>query len=797
MVSTFTKDNVATFRAKSINSNKQIAYKPPSPTKRSIQVFTNQKTGQKYATLLKLDKAIFEYAGDIYAIPELLKSYFKSKHGKLVYEDIITKEEGKKLDAVMANIKSLRDNSPNISKNTILSCVASEFSRETLNQRFKVNVSAKSFTKARKIAKTKGIGKFFKRKTVTKKLSVDTVNTIREFYYNEDITREAANRTVKIGKGNNKVTIAVRYLQSSMRNAYLQYCEKVDNEDYPCVSFSSFRNLKPKEIKKAKRDTDLCPICVEGKRIRALKNNLERRLNLSDEEIKQLNDITANLQAIDRHIELERTLRAEFNKQKTSLRKGDAVLVMDFKENMGLGKGQQESSRNFYNSPHRSVFTIAVYTKDDSNTTDFRNNNNNNKKQDNQKKNYKINYFTFISECLDHDSGFVLDCLNTLVESDKWKKLNITRNINLWMDNAPQHFRTFELLYGYFKLATEKLHSNSLHLNYFAEYHGKCVCDSHFSLLSRYYRDYTMSKDYKDPIYSTDSFIKLLENSVANSNLCVEKLNQKRKETTSPYPYLHVKFFKYERKLVPSSVNQIKANGFTSFYHFFLSRNDNAVNDSENESYVLNAKVHKGHPFTHEYKTKITLKLNEKKTKQGWSESQQTEEFSVASLLRKENFVKECAIDRPKRGRGRPRKQPTSADIPDKTTQPKRGRGRPKKQSTSANNPDENTSKRGRGRPRKETTSKTTPNGTSGRSSKSSTSKKQPKSALRYELEDDISEPLEFVNDARSIQQVRHYMQLIANLERRNYDPNNIDAFTTEFVFATTPSKPGNNDFND
>merc|ERR1739848_959521 len=103
-------------------------------------------------------------------------------------------------------------------------------------------------TKARKLAKTKGMGKVFKRKTVTKKLSGDTVNTIREFYYNEDITREAANRTVKIGKGNNKVTIAVRYLQSSMRNAYLQYCDKVDNEDYPCVSFSSFRNLKPKEI---------------------------------------------------------------------------------------------------------------------------------------------------------------------------------------------------------------------------------------------------------------------------------------------------------------------------------------------------------------------------------------------------------------------------------------------------------------------------------------------------------------------------------------------------------------------
>ena len=96
------------------------------------------------------------------------------------------------------------------------------------------------------------------------------------------------------------------------------------------------------------------------------------------------------------------------------------------------------------------------------------------------------------------------------------------------MDNAPQHFRTFELLYGYFKLATEKLHSNSLHLNYFAEYHGKCVCDSHFSLLSRYYRDYTMSKDYKDPIYSTDSFTKfsfLSNDATENSSVCWDSLH--------------------------------------------------------------------------------------------------------------------------------------------------------------------------------------------------------------------------------------------------------------------------------
>jgi len=84
--------------------------------------------------------------------------FFSEKHGKLVYDCVVTQEEGKKLGIVMINTKSLHYNSLNISKNTILSCIAEEFSRETVKNRFKQNFSAKSCTKAAsKIEKTKVI----------------------------------------------------------------------------------------------------------------------------------------------------------------------------------------------------------------------------------------------------------------------------------------------------------------------------------------------------------------------------------------------------------------------------------------------------------------------------------------------------------------------------------------------------------------------------------------------------------------------------------------------------------------
>ena len=69
---------------------------------------------------------------------------------------------------------------------------------------------------------------------------------------------------------------------------------------------------------------------------------------------------------------------------------------------MSLGRGQQEASRDFYNTPHRSVFCIAVYTR---------------------LVYLEIKYFDFISDCLNHDTQFVFDCVKLLFSSEYFDDL--------------------------------------------------------------------------------------------------------------------------------------------------------------------------------------------------------------------------------------------------------------------------------------------------------------------------------------------------------------------------------------
>ena len=61
----------------------------------------------------------------------------------------------------------------------------------------------------------------------------------------------------------------------------------------------------------------------------------------------------------------------------------------------------------------------------------------------------KIKYFDFISESLCHDTEFVSDCLQKLFALEDWTSLNIDKSIHFWMDNGPQHFRTYEWLHAW------------------------------------------------------------------------------------------------------------------------------------------------------------------------------------------------------------------------------------------------------------------------------------------------------------------------------------------------------------
>jgi len=96
-----------------------------------------------------------------------------------------------------------------------------------------------------------------------KKISKVVVENIRKFLCNEKISRLAANRTVKIGL---KV-INVRYLNTSVSDTYQAWIEKCKKSGFKKISLANFRKLisQLKFIKKPKKESDKCEICVSGR----------------------------------------------------------------------------------------------------------------------------------------------------------------------------------------------------------------------------------------------------------------------------------------------------------------------------------------------------------------------------------------------------------------------------------------------------------------------------------------------------------------------------------------------------
>lgn len=635
-----------------VHSTKAIGSRQKS-SRKGRQPFTKQKTGQRNKTLIQLDDCLSRLAGsnDPLVSAELLKSFILSRRGKFSLNSL--KEiQNTKLTKVMENLKTLHRNSPNVERNSVLATVSSVFPKKTLNVDYGFGISAEVFCRSRK----RNPGEFTNKKKSGghNRLNEEKVDLIRRFFYREDVSRESANRTVLIGEKGNKIPISARFLLDNQRNLYSYFLEL--NEEGYKPSFSTFRKYMPIEMKEARRETDLCQICAEGEVKEGELNkllSLGRRTPIQQQRITKLRE---ELELINKHRTLEKTVREIYNKQKETLQIGDAIIVMDFKENMKLGRCASETSRHFYDTPQRSVFTIAVYTRRRERGVE-------------PKDDLKLTYFTFISECLKHDTEFVFDCLKEVMATPRWRHLRIRGEVNFWVDNAPQHFRTFELLNEFKNFS---LKYSCAHLNYFVEYHGKCVCDSHFSLLSRYYSDYSKRKGTGDkPIYNTKDFIKLLEKAVQNTNNWKAEQNKKKRATTEQERPLLVSFFEYKREvLTQRDVKVLKAPNFSSYYHFELSTMYFSATHYER---TLKASLYRGDTvFTHSYPAvEETIVTVYKTSKQGWTDSQ-SKPFTTKCLSNKEKFrMKVLTGKGPSRRRRRRRRFPEEQieDRPEEETE--------------------------------------------------------------------------------------------------------------------------------
>lgn len=207
-------------------------------------------------------------------------------------------------------------------------------------------------------------------------------------------------------------------LTLNLENGSTLYRLFVEKNPTIVLSASTFRSLTPKYFKKPLRKTDLCHICAE-------QTQLQKELTRASPQ-EQV-EIQAKIQEISAHKKMKDVQRKQCMMDKLNLKSKCAILQIDFKENVNLGRGPEELGRDFYNRPLRAILGFVMWFVE------------NGKLQKQE--------IDFVSECLNKDSLFVADCLDLIRAADYWKRHQFEK-VTIWTDNCGSHFKTREFL-GY------------------------------------------------------------------------------------------------------------------------------------------------------------------------------------------------------------------------------------------------------------------------------------------------------------------------------------------------------------
>ena len=350
--------------------------------------------------------------------------------------------------------KSCNEDTPSIRKETWSKIKTGKYQR-------KQRTSWKGLTEAEK---TK-VAKFWESKTISRVSPHDTW---------------VLKRKSKL-RANAEVT-PVFYRQYSIKECHRKFIETFPEMKGKC-SRTTFFNLKPKWVKKPQSRFDVCPI---HKEIKLHKQKLEAKFKKTNEEIILLNSMKF-------HEEVCETRQKEYDDSIMNLKYGIALITIDFKANINLGKSNEVDSSVWFSSPQRTVFGAVVL---------FRGKDG---------KLYKI-IFTIVSRILNHDSKTVIDIVKKIIAHKIFEYFD-TKHLEFWMDNAPNHFRTMEMLAGFHSLVGGNI--ESVRAEYFPEYHGKSECDRHFGLISRMVIEYCRQADAKQ-MNTTEDFLEFYKNTIRN-----------------------------------------------------------------------------------------------------------------------------------------------------------------------------------------------------------------------------------------------------------------------------------------
>lgn len=228
-----------------------------------------------------------------------------------------------------------------------------------------------------------------------------------------------------------------------------------NNEIY--IAQKTFYKLIPSNFIMSKKETDKCNICTSFKNLQKKEEDFRKNGLIIPNKLKE------EIKSIKNHKKFQVHQKNQYNQDVKDLKENDAILILDFKENIKVGGGPVETSQSFYDRTPVSILGFALVTKP------------------NNKINYE--YHDFLSEILSHDSLFAGECLIKLLNSERFNGIN---NLKIWSDNG-NHFRSQEFLFFVFKEAS-KIIKGDIKLNRFVECHGKSVVDGHFGVLTKLFK---------------------------------------------------------------------------------------------------------------------------------------------------------------------------------------------------------------------------------------------------------------------------------------------------------------------
>ena len=257
------------------------------------------------------------------------------------------------------------------------------------------------------------------------------------------------------------------------------------------------------------------PICVEGKKV---EKKLQEINLINNNLIIQLKE---QINIYNQHLYFKNQQNQLYQNSIQYLTSNSCIIIMDFKQNLKIGGGPIETGRNFYEKTQISVLGFAIIYKNNNNII-------------------QTQYFDFFSKILSYDSLFVIDCIKQLLSNSFMSNFN---EICFWSNSGP-HFKSAELMNFIFNDLSFIYKNTKFFVNFFTEYHGKNIVDSHFGVLSRWFSEGETIQN----IYTLEELINFFQN----------------KTQFSP----NISFEIYSRTQPRNNIHKLIINNFYSYLSF-------------------------------------------------------------------------------------------------------------------------------------------------------------------------------------------------------------------------------------